>query len=137
MTPVFQSRFSDHPAGGDCFAACLATILDVELAAVPAPTVADRETEGTWLDYWPRLADFLASHGLTVLLVTGEASIWTPTALAADGPGALYIAGGPGPRGVDHSVVMSEGDVLAHDPHPDGGGLLEVRSRSYLVKAAA
>jgi hypothetical protein len=134
MTPVYQSRFGDHPAGADCFAACLATILDVELADVPAPTVADRETEGTRIDCWARLADYLEEIGLTILQVSGNARLWTPLALAADDSRCVYyVACGPGPRGVDHAVVMGEGDVLAHDPHPDGGGLLEVRDRSYLV----
>jgi hypothetical protein len=120
-----------HPEGGNCLAACLASLLEVDLKVIPRTTEADRES---WVNYWPTIGDFLAERNLALLRIPARSDIWVaPT--SADEPGALYIAGGPGPRGFDHSVLMSEGDVLAHDPHPEGCGLLEVWDRSFLVPA--
>jgi hypothetical protein len=120
-----------HPEGGNCLAACLASLLEMDLEAVPWTTAVDRES---WVDYWPAVGDFLAARGLALLRIPASSDMWVaPT--SADEPGALYIAGGPGPRGFDHSVLMSDGDVLVHDPHPEGDGLLNVRDRSFLVPA--
>jgi len=42
------------------------------------------------------------------------------------------IAGGPGPRGCDHCVLMRDGK-LVHDPHPEGGGLMSVADVTLIV----
>lgn len=40
-----------------------------------------------------------------------------------DNPGVPLIVDGMSPRGTNHSVIYFNG-VLAHDPHPDGGGII-------------
>lgn len=40
-----------------------------------------------------------------------------------DNPGVPIIVEGMSPRGRNHSVIYFNG-VLAHDPHPDGGGII-------------
>ena len=46
------------------------------------------------------------------------------------------IASGPGPRGLQHSVIYSNG-TLVHDPHPSGEGLKEIRSLILLTRGTA
>lgn len=65
MIPIKQTRL--HVEGkppGNCFAACIASILGVPLKIVPQPTEADRES---WENYWPRVAAFLWNHGLALV----------------------------------------------------------------------
>jgi hypothetical protein len=47
-----------------------------------------------------------------------------------------HVAGGPGPRGFQHSCVYA-GDELVHDPHPSRGGLSEIERRTVFWLADA
>ena len=133
MTPVTQTEF--NAGTGNCFAACVASILGLSVAEVPNFCQVDQPGEQTWLE---RFADWLESRGMGFILMPG-------------GPQAGYIvdglwgiASGPSPRyqgdGDDflHAVVVQAkhwvghpqkrneaGELLwhwglefVHDPHP-------------------
>lgn len=113
MTPVDQTRFG--AVDGDCFAACVATLLGLPLAEIPnfcAPEQLD--ADGRW---WPNFRAWCAARGLEAVCL-----------LAADQPpGAVpdfdAIGSGPSPRGAFlHATVWRNGR-LWHDPHPSRAGL--------------
>lgn len=116
MTPVMQSKlyYPDGIHNGNCYAACLASILDLPLWMVPP--FEDMFGRGEWR---VRTSEWLAKvHGLKMVkhMVKHE---------AANAPVDLpefYIANGLSARGVYHSVIYSAGK-LAHDPHPSGAGI--------------
>ena len=108
MIPVDQTKFG-YP-DGNCMSASLASVLQLPLEEVPDLATPD------WISV---LAAFLEQYGLCPLV----------SPVPVDG---LSIACGLGPRGHLHAVV-SEGDEVAHDPHPDRTGLLNVHHYVALV----
>ena len=120
MTCVDQSKLY-HPEGihnGDCYAACLASLLDLPLWMVPP--FEQMFGRGDWrmrTDLW--LKRFF---GLELARSDGHKWQELPE---------FYMANGPAARGVDHSTIYSRG-ALVHDPHPSKGGLVEVEWCWYL-----
>lgn len=118
MTPVDQTTFGiPH---GNCFSACVATLLDLPLVEVP------------WFmgDDWPEgFQQWLAPLGLYSVCLRvhlPDGSEWYP-------PG-LHILGGQSPRG-PHAVVAL-GRTIVHDPHPSRSGLLVREDCTMLVPCA-
>lgn len=116
-----QTVFGDGK--GNCFSTCVACLLRVPVQEVPNFCV---ERPSRWLG---DCNDWLRKRGWTLLYLRGPE--WPPFLLAHH-PGLTVVAGGPGPRGADHCVLMRDG-VLLHDPHPDGTGLLQVEDVMVLV----
>lgn len=109
MVPVDQTVLGF--ADGNCFAACLASLLEVPLNSIPDFAVA---SDAGW---FPRFRAWLVPQG------------WYPICFKVDDgwePPGLYILSGASPRGTDpkhlHSVVAQGAGVL-HDPHPSRDGL--------------
>ena len=99
---------------GNCFAACIASLLDLDVQNVPNFCLDENPN-------WFTEADrFVANHGFRLLQITGATGI---TAL----DGTLFIASGKSPRGdFNHSVITRvEGEqfVVEMDPHPSDDGL--------------
>jgi hypothetical protein len=117
MKPVKQTDTS--PTDGNCFAACVASLLEQDLESVPN-FCAEKE--------WVKLFDeYLAVRGMfhvTVRLKASDKPVLYP--MSADG---LVILSGPSPRGEFlHSIIArfdtaENNFVMVHDPHPDGSGL--------------
>lgn len=125
MIPVFQTRFAspDDPAlpPGNCFAACIASILEISLDEVPWPTSEERGGDG-WADYMQRLSEWLACRGLAIL----DAPLprpWCSTDALEASP-LIWIAGGLSPRGSFSHAVVCRGPNMIHDPHPSGEGIV-------------
>lgn len=92
MKPVYQTTFGPS---GNCFAACVASILGCRLRDVPR--LGKRWTR--------QLRSWLRRQGLDVLFVRGEP------------PEGLAIAGQRVVDGSIHSVVCRDGEII-HDPSP-------------------
>lgn len=114
MRPVDQTKFG--PVEGNCFSACVASILEISIDDVPQFMV------GVWLD---NLRDWCAARGL-------RATYWPSRGWAeANGekflgvPTGYSIMTGESPRhpGVFHSVVALDG-AMVHDPNPSRAGVL-------------
>ena len=104
MKPVDQDRFG---AGtGNCFSACVASILELPLSEVPFFMSPE--------DWWPPFVEWCAARGW-------EAAFHYGTEYK---PLGYSIAGGLSPRfeGCGHACVALDGNVV-HDPHPDRLGL--------------
>lgn len=113
--------YGEHSSGnGDCFTACLASLLELPLWMVPPfHMMYGRPDTFSRIDQW--LARFF---NMELEFVD---DIKNPGDLPE-----FYIVLGKSPRNNEgHAVVYSKG-VLAHDPNPAGGGVTEVWSIRYL-----
>lgn len=138
MKPVTQTRFGEPE--GNCFAACVASILECSLTDIP--DLLDWPKDRNWLEWFN---DGLAGKGVGVFYAAASPAEpfngYIPN-------GGHFIASGPGPRGLLHSVVMqaqpgklddtgavvNQLNELAHDPNPTGDGILEVNSICLVLK---
>jgi len=106
VTPHRQIHFGSPY--GSCFATCVASVLDLDLGAVPNFTAF---RNGRWWDALMLWAKSARVH------VERRSNDGDPL------PDAFVIASGRGPRGYRHAVVW-KGDRMAHDPHPSDAGLV-------------
>lgn len=124
MRPQHQTKFGAEEGNwGNCFATCVAIILDLHVDDIPNFCTGD---ENTW---FRRFQGWLNDRGM--------AAITWNTVGAPVPKDVPFIASGPGPRGVQHSIVMFEGSdgvTVTFDPHPSGDGLLKIEEREYLVR---
>lgn len=108
----------------DCFAACVASILEVPTTHVPN-FCGEALTEGrNWLeeaDRWLR-----ENYGLTILgfRPRGVSAVYSI-------PAVYHIMSGQSPRGLLHSVVAFQGRMV-HDPHLSRAGIEEATEYDFL-----
>ncbi len=103
MRPVDQTTYG--PYDGNCFSACLASILEIPIDEVPLFLGA----------YWDGFLPWLREHGLWVSFYRrSERRV----------PLGYSIAGGRSMRfaGRMHACVAYDG-MIVHDPHPSRDGL--------------
>lgn len=106
MKPIDQTTFD--PETGNCFSACVASLLEVPLESVPFFMEAG--------DGWTEaLVAWCEREGLRL-----DFSTEFPAP-----PDTLCIVGGYSPRNPTkgHAVIMLNGEVV-HDPHPDRSGIV-------------
>jgi hypothetical protein len=131
LKPVLQTKFGKPE--GNCFAACIASILECDLADLP--DFADKPADENWLAWFNAL---LAPKGFGIF--HSEASAEKPLNVYIP-LGTHFIVAGPGKRGIQHCVIMKSnggeqgfGDDFVHDPYPGGAGLASVSSICLVVK---
>lgn len=119
MVKPLHQRHTDitTPEKGDCFATCIAMVLDL-----PQDDVPNFCSSG--VNWWWRFQGWLEERGLVSIEVNLPPPPWRN--LGALTPGVPVIITGKSPRGDWlHSVVAmtrgEEGFELLHDPHPEGG----------------
>ena len=109
MKPVTQTI--TEPGLGNCFAACLASLLEVPCDSVPNSPDDDEWLEK--LNHWLR-----GTHQHVLIRVAPDSSLI--------GRYIPFIASVDGPRGRRHAVLGFYGSkaqfCVWHDPHPDAGG---------------
>lgn len=110
MKPIDQTIFGDKK--GNCFAACIASILELALEDVPNFCV---EYPETWYD---ELNTWLRARGLFAMGFNAPDAAFFRNHMR----GAWCIVSGPGPRGCLHSTVWRDGE-MQHDPHPSREGI--------------
>ena len=110
MTPVDQSKLHDPDNGimGDCWRACVASILDLPLGDVPELESAS--------DPYDTLSRWACLRGCYLLGFE-----------PGNPPFGYSIAVGPSPRGKNrfHCCIAKDGEIV-FDPHPDRTGLKEI-----------
>jgi len=122
MKRVYQTNFGKS---GNCFQACVASVLELELVQVP-DFVNDSKTE-----WFSNLRDWLKNYNLGVVNVDfTELSISDITQISS----GFCIAQGQKPNrdNVKHAVVMNN-VCLSHDPLPDGEGLEIVEQVMFFI----
>jgi hypothetical protein len=116
MKPVLQDKFGKPD--GNCFAACIASILEIRLHDVPAKFYGTGDWGNDSDKFFAELNEWLSQFGLSLMTINCE----DPEKHL---PEAWLIIGGMGPRGIEHCIVGWKNEER-HDPHPDGGGLTAV-----------
>ena len=122
MIPYTQQILADPARGdghnaegrpGDCWKACIASLLDVEdYDSVPHFVEHD--------DWWGETYRYVEQRTGTWLRK------WRNPELIPDGLDFL-IGVGPSPRGdFYHAVIVDRAGKLVHDPHPSQAGLISV-----------
>jgi hypothetical protein len=108
MKPVFQTKMGDP--GGNCFQACVASVLEVPLSEVP-DFMNDTPAEEEWTTAF---SAWVESCGFHAFLLAGD----DVRPMLRDGAfgGAPVIVCGDHPKG-KHACVYVNGE-LAHDPNP-------------------
>jgi hypothetical protein len=115
MKPVDQTRFGVPE--GNCFPACVATILHLSIEDVPSFCA---KGDGWFQDF----QDWLRRHGLYAVMLKHEDG-WSP-----DG---FYILSGKSPRGDFLHAVVAQGADIVHDPHPSRAGLVDRQDCALIV----
>lgn len=129
MIPVDQDVFGKP--NGNCFTACLASLLQVPLTALEPVQALYREgatrweegrDEKHWVKCWAEIQGFIAAQHAMILVGV----------LPPHVPAGYSILGGGSPRGdFGHYVVAHDGEVV-HDPHPSRDGIVG-SAEEYLV----
>jgi hypothetical protein len=126
MTAQKQTRLSDpeHPKKGNCFTACLASILDMPIEQVPNFIDFGQ-------DWFEPFYKFLREHGFEYhgLRHGTDALTYEP------GIDGYYIVGGKSHREFamsGHAVVFRHGKMI-FDPHPSNDGLLSIEE-AYMIE---
>lgn len=119
MIPVYQTMFGPF---GNCQSACIASLLELPLSAVPNFNHPDDPDS---FNYHVRQYAWLETRGLSILTFdTSEIDLSQSK--------GWFIAGGKSPRGnFLHAVIWHNGKMV-HDPHPDGRGIESVTEADLL-----
>jgi D-glycero-D-manno-heptose 1,7-bisphosphate phosphatase len=104
MTPIDQTKFGMPE--GNCFSACIASILHLPLADVPPFCKYE--------DWWERLTAWLKDRGFYPMIVRYNQE-WAPQ--------GFHILSGKSPRGDFQHSVVAHGAEIVHDPHPSRAGI--------------
>jgi hypothetical protein len=113
MKPIDQTLFGDGV--GNCFTACVASILELPLEGLPNFCV---EYPDPW---FPRFESWLAARGVFVVsfnFMEDPANVG-PFLAWSEHVSAPFIVGGDTPRG-KHAVIYERGKLI-HDPNPNHG----------------
>ena len=120
MKPVMQTL--DGPEEGNCLQACIASLFELELEAVPHFVLKDDWVKA--LDAW--LAQFdLQSVIVDLERMRGE-DMWEPR--------GYHLICGESPRIDCQHAVVGYGGKMVHDPHSDGEGLKTEDTWTLFVK---
>lgn len=132
MIPVTQTKISspDGFISGNCFRACIASILEVGIDDIPVL----EEMGNKW--HLPFMK-FLSDNGYE-FEGTGRFGneFHDNLFLKYEGVDGYIIVGGKSPREYvtrGHAVVYKDGK-LAHDPHPSGEGVLQKEHYFMIIK---
>lgn len=134
LTLYDQTTFSDKESGthGDCFRACVATLLQIDPVHLPHPIAASGEWSGAFFPairkrgFIIRNMEFLGGEIPDCEIVDERYhGVSVPR---------IVMAAGPSPRDVMHSVLFDRtSQRVIHDPHPSRAGLVSIESFDYLA----
>lgn len=122
MKPVMRDKFG---VGGNCLSACIASLMHLTIDDVPnfndgTNNNPDQNDPTSVRIFWRNVDNFLESKGYAILhFEPGDESIHDLISATS----GHFLVGGKSPRGYYHSVIYTK-KGLAHDPHPEGGGVV-------------
>lgn len=146
MIPITQTKVvvrnekGDIVVHGNCYAAAIASIMELPITEVPNVEVFFCSDQ----DYWMEVMHmFLQLKGWELYTNTDFKVFHDGKHGVAEGKrfdmmqyceNKYYFASGPSARGVRHICIYQNGQ-LVHDPHPSKDGLIEVDTFQELIKA--
>lgn len=116
MIPIMQTLFGDKK--GNCFPACIASILEVPLDRVPNFCV---DFPNSWSQEANRWLARNHKLGLATVQVP-EGTSYDDLMLPRD---CHHIITAKSPRGDFNHCVVGMNGIIIHDPHPSGDGLAD------------
>jgi hypothetical protein len=111
VKPVAQTILV--PPLGNCFQACVASLLEVPIDHIPNFSECSAESWAEEACHWA------ARHGIELLDFKREAAGESVSWFGA----GYYIGSGPSPRGDWNHSCVYKGSNMVHDPFPGGGGI--------------
>ena len=127
MIEVTQTITAHDPAAGqfgDCFRACIASILDLPIEEVPHTMAYDEhlvEDGGQWYSHLNAWLKLRGKAYLSMNIDHEHPSTWFQN--IEHRVAVYHVLSGLGPRGHNHSVVACNGRMV-WDPHPSRAGLV-------------
>ena len=115
---IDQTEFGEN---GNCQSACLAMMLGLEITDIPNFTTSGQ----TDIERYKAMQDWLAERGFQLLTFETWTGIFWP-------PRGFCIGGGKSPRGIEHAVILKDGQ-LWHDPQPERSGVEKVTTVDLLI----
>ncbi len=117
MIPVYQTLTVGNDGRGNCFNACVASILELPLRDVAQVLPGDEP-------YWDTWEQWAAERGLEFNLhVRGDPIPPKGFAIASGNGGRFYPEGHEhAGTEISHAVVVFNGELI-HDPFPGGKGI--------------
>jgi hypothetical protein len=119
VKPVKQTIFAGPGVRGDCFRACVASVLELAIEDVPHFVAMN--------DWWGELQKWLSPSGMSAFQLRLPPDELVMSMPAED---LFCILSGPSPRGnglwhcVVGQVVNGWNFATVHDPHPSNDGLI-------------
>lgn len=119
MTPVFQTDY--RVPGGNCFQACVASIMELPLQKVPH-FLKDSDG-GPWTqENWNAVKEFAKQHGYEACWLDPDIPEDMESIKVLKRSGLHYVATGHSPRTDYGHCVVGSGGVTVHDPMANAGG---------------
>jgi hypothetical protein len=124
---------------GDCFRACIASLLELPTHAVPHFFSKENEERAQRNGEDPHIQvyNYLASYGLAFLFLPWNDHF----GYQLEYHGVHHILSGPSPRFPNDStvahLVIATGSIIVHDPHPDQRGLALGKDEDYWIEMLA
>lgn len=121
---TFGGPEAPPPERGNCWACCVATMLNIPVECVPRVLQEGDDMEVVWEEY----RRYLAGWGFRPVILNFEALTEEQRALWWEhiGSDTMTHIVGTSPRGNWRHGVVYLGRELYHDPHPSGEGVLKV-----------
>jgi len=124
MIKVYQTKFGEE---GNCFAACIACLFEIEIDNIPFLT-----DYKDWAEYLKALNKFLRDK-FEVILLYGEFEHWQEY-LENNFMESYYIVSGDSNKeGLEHAVVFKNG-VLYHNPNDRGCEIINIKHVYIFLK---
>lgn len=121
MKPVMQTITG---LKGNCLTACIASLFETTIENVanfhkgtPENCPQD-DPEGVNI-YWNNVHQYLNANHFGMIHLDNSDNVLETIGMIE----GYFLVGGKSPRGFMHSVIYTK-DGLAHDPHPEGGGVI-------------
>lgn len=155
MIPVTQTKVvvknskGDEVVRGNCFAASIASILELPIEQVPNVEVFFHMPDSSyWMEVmmtflnslgWDLVTDhdycvFHPSHHSMVRIPENEDPDKYITQKMSELKDDYYLVSGPSVRGVNHITIYKAG-AMVHDPHPTREGIKELHRFFSLQKS--
>jgi hypothetical protein len=144
MIPVTQTKVvvtkssGEMVVRGNCYAAAIASVLEMDITAIPNVETLFPIEGGYWSDV---MQTFLKSIGWE-LRTNDQFRVFHDDTFIVDSDkeyyrleceGRYYLVSGNSPRGVKHICIYKNGK-LVHDPHPTREGILTHEYFEELIK---
>jgi hypothetical protein len=145
MIPVTQTKVvvrnskNEMVVRGNCYAAAIASILEMPIEAVPNVEVLFHIEDSLWSVVmqrfinsigWEMFTDdrFRVFHNKDYGVKSGKRDEWVTYC-----KNKYYFISGQSKRGVQHMVIYKNGKMV-HDPHPTKEGIITIDYFEYLEK---